>query len=117
MLLSHCAPGCGPAFLDNLANTAYRQRVRGHVSGDAGAGANISSVAHSYRRHQRGIAADKSVLADDCLVLVHPVVVAGDGPRADVGSRAHLHIAQVSEVTGLRALGQLGFLVSTKLPM
>src|ERR1035437_6484127 len=91
LLLLAGASGCGPAFLDNLASTAHRKRIRGHVFGDAGAGSDIGAIPHGYRRHQRGIAAHKSILADNRLVLVHAVVVAGDGPRAAVASRSEEH--------------------------
>jgi len=49
-------------------------------------------------------------------VLVHAVVVAGDGARSHVHARSNLGVAQVGEVVAFDPLPSLIFLVSTKFP-
>ena len=41
---------------------------------------------------------------------MHSIVIAGDGPRADVDSRANLRVSQVSQVIRLRSFAQLDLL-------
>ena len=43
-------------------------------------------------------------------MLVHAVIVAGDGAGANVDSRADFRVAQISEMVGLRSLAQLDLL-------
>src|SRR5690606_19225273 len=64
--------------------------------------------ADRYRRHQLGVAADEGIVADDRLVLVGAVVVAGDRAGADVHAGAHFGIAHVGEVVRLRTFTHAG---------
>src|SRR5690606_2420419 len=52
----------------------------------------------------RGIGPDKGVVTDDRLFLVHPVIVAGDGPCPDIGARADLGVAEIAQMARLGAL-------------
>ena len=54
----------GPAFLGDLTAAADGQSVGGNVFGDAGAGADVGSVADSDGRDERGVAADEGAFAD-----------------------------------------------------
>ena len=95
-----------PSLLLVCCGAADGQRVGGHIFGDAGACADIRAVADGDGRDQRGIAAHKDALADARDVLVHAVVVAGDGAGADIGSFADLRVAEVGEMVGLCALAE-----------
>src|SRR5215813_14075311 len=84
-----------------------RHRTRGNVPGDHGAGARVRLVADLDRRDEDGVGRDPSVLPDLGPVLLPPVVVGGDRPRADVGAVADLGVADVREVWNLRPLTDL----------
>src|SRR6266436_1729107 len=68
---------------------------------DGRARANVRVVAHRHGRHQLRVAADLHARADRGAMLLEAVVVAGDGPGADVGVRADLAVAEVGEVIRL----------------
>ena len=72
-----------------------------YVAADRRTRAHRCPFANPYRRHQRAVGADKRVVADQGLVLVGPIVVAGDGARADINPRADLGIAQLGQVVDL----------------
>ena len=67
-------------------------------------------IAHSDRRDKHGVGADEHPFADGGAVLHHPVVIAGDSPRADVGAFAHIGIAQIGQMADLHAFVQNGVL-------
>ena len=75
----------------------------GHRRVQKNAAITISSVA-AWR------GAWRPSLADDGLVLVDAVVVAGDGASADVGAFADLRVAEIGEMAGLGAFAELRFL-------
>ena len=84
---------------------------------DDRAGPDGCPGAHGHRGHQGGVGADEGPVADDGEVLVGPVVVAGDGPGADVDPAADLRVPDVGQVVDLAALARRwAFLISTKLP-
>src|SRR5208337_3279570 len=87
-----------------------------HIFGDAASGRDVSAASNPYRRHQRRVAADEHSILDDRLVLVHAVVVAGDGARAYVHAFTDFRVAQIAEVIRLRTLAQLDFLGLDKVP-
>src|SRR6266508_1224496 len=60
------------------------QGPRRNVLRDGGPGARPAPVPHRDRGHQHRIRADEGLVAHHGGVLVVPVVVAGDGARADV---------------------------------
>src|SRR5262249_42601292 len=95
-----------PAFGD-LSRDALRHRTRGNVPGDHGTGARVRLVADLDRRDEDGVGRDPSVLPDLGPVLLPPVVVGGDRPRADVGAVADLGVADVREGWNLRPLTDL----------
>src|SRR5439155_3998513 len=49
---------------------------------------------------------DEGAVFDDGLVLVHAVVVAGDGPAADVDLGADVGVAEIAEMIRLRAAAE-----------
>ena len=61
------------------------------------------ALADAHRRPHDGVRADEGARADAGAVLVHAVVVGGDGAGADVHPLAHVGIAQVAEVMALGA--------------
>ena len=72
-----------------------------HVLRDDRPRAHERLRAHGDRGHQRGVAADERVLADDGFVFIHAIIVAGDRTRSDVRPRADLRIPQIGKVVGL----------------
>src|SRR5206468_3780507 len=67
-------------------------------------------VADLYRCAQHRVAADKCLLADGGAVLLDPIVVDGDGARADIGLFAHKGVAHIAEVPHVHAPLQRGSL-------
>src|SRR6185437_15122282 len=59
--------------------------------------------ADAHRRHQRGVGADEHPLADLGAEFLEPVIVAGDGARADVAAGADRAVAEICQVVGLDA--------------
>ena len=90
--------GPRPAFFVHLPRAPDAEGAGGDVFGDGGAGGGPGAFAQSDRGDEGGVGADEGVRADDGAVLVHPVVVTGDGPRADVGARADLGVAEVRQM-------------------
>ena len=76
----------GPAGLIHLAAASQRQGIGGNIFGDDRTGADVGAIADANRRDQGAIAADEDAAADRGRVLVHAVVIAGDGAGADVGA-------------------------------
>ena len=86
------------------------ESVFGHVVCQAGSRSHVSSIPHADRSDQRRIAADENAVADDGLVLVHAIIVAGDRTGSDVHARTDFGVAQIREVVGFRSLAQLDLL-------
>ena len=82
----------------SLRATLECHRIVRYILGDHGAGADIGALADLHRRDQRGIGADKGPLADRGLVLQEAVIVAGDGPGADVAISADMSVADVGKM-------------------
>ena len=61
-------------------------------------------------RDQGGVGADEGARPDHRLIFAEPVVIAGDGPGADVGPGPDLGIADVGQMVDLGALADRGFL-------
>lgn len=61
-----------PAGLIYLAGTGNGQGVAGNIVCNGGTGSNVCPVAHFYRCHQVGVAADKGAVADLAAALVLP---------------------------------------------
>src|SRR5437762_9234921 len=71
----------GDICLPPAGNT---QRAVGHVLGDRRPGAHVGALADADRRDQLTVTADERAVLDDRRVLLRPVVVARDGPGADI---------------------------------
>ena len=85
LLLSvQLSPPLCPAFLVLLPGPSNGQRVRRHILGNGGARRDIGPLAHRHRCHQIGVAADEGAVPDGAAVLLHAVVVGGDGAAAEV---------------------------------
>ena len=69
----------GPALNIYLTGAAQSERVCRDRLGDDGAGGHERAVANLGGRDHHGVGADEGILADNGLVLVDTVVVAGDG--------------------------------------
>src|SRR5262249_39670028 len=91
-----------PALDELDGRAAHREGAGRHVLRHRGAGGDVGVVRHRDRRDELGVAADLHACADAREVLLEAVVVAGDGPGADVRIRADLAIAEIGEVVGLR---------------
>ena len=71
--------------------------------GDDAAGARLCARADFDGCDQQGVRTDERARANDGGMFASPIVVAGDGPRANVGFCAHRGIAQVAEMAHLGA--------------
>ena len=89
---------------------ADRVAVVRDIFGDDGPGSGSRSITDANRSDQHRVGADEGVLADDRSLLRLAVEVAGDRARADVGSRTHLGVADITEVSDLDVLADAGFL-------
>src|SRR5438045_3384048 len=89
------AEAAGPAGDALLLAALDRQAVWLNISGDHRSGADDRAVADVHGRHERGVGADKSPVADYRPVLAEPVIIAGDRPGADVRIGTHGRIADV----------------------
>src|SRR5581483_3563550 len=98
-----------PAFLCDLSRPSYRQRVSRDVICNARRSSNVGAFTKLYRSNQSRVATDKNSVFDSGLVLIHAVVIAGDGSSADVYVLADLSIAEIREVVCLRFLAQADF--------
>ena len=95
-----------PAFFDALAGARDDQRVCRNIFGDATGSRHVRAPADLYRRHQRRIAADEDAVSDYRAVLVHAVVIAGNGAGADVHAGPDFRVAEISQMLGLRAFAE-----------
>src|SRR5690606_17966655 len=80
------------------------------VPGDGRAGAGVGVGADLDRRDQHRARAHEGAVADLGPVLVHAIVVHGDGAGPHVDLAADGGIAQVGEVVGLAARADLALL-------
>src|SRR5262245_64533858 len=96
------AEALDPALDEPDGRPAEGEHAGGHVLRHRGAGSDVGVVGDRLRCDQLCVAADLDARADACEVLLEPVVVAGDGPGADVAVGPHLAITQVGEMVGLR---------------
>ena len=62
------------------------------------------------------ITADLDPITDDGLMLAEPVVIAGDGPRADIGLASDLSIAQIGQMIGFGASTERRLLDFNEIP-
>src|SRR5512137_780482 len=67
-----------------LLGPADRQRPSRNIFRDRRPRANRGILAHLDRRHEFHVRSHKDPIADDRLMLLDPVVIAGNGPSADV---------------------------------
>src|SRR5690606_21360976 len=116
ILVAPCSLRLGFGLLDGTLPVLDRDLLRagdgelagGSFAGQRGAGPEGGAGAYRDWRDQLAVAADEGIVADDRLVLVGAVVVAGDGARADVDPGADLGIADIGEVVGFRAFAHAG---------
>ena len=85
-----------PAADGFLLATGERQLLVRHVAGDDRTGADGRAIADSHRGNQRAVGADKDAVAEDGLVFVGAVVVAGNRPRADIDRAAEGGVADLA---------------------
>ena len=71
-------------------------------------GADDGPGAHGHGGDQRGVRSDEGAFADHGLRFEMAVVIAGDGPGADVGPGADDAVADVGQMIDLHARGQVG---------
>src|ERR1700722_7483211 len=93
-----------PPRLVALPSARDAQRVRRNIFRDRGPRRDVRAVANPHRRHQRAVTPDENPIANPRFVLRHAIVVASDGPRADVRFAPDGRITQISQMPGLRAL-------------
>src|SRR4029079_14850857 len=80
------------------------------VLGDHRYRPNDRTVADRHRGHQRAVRPYEGALADHRIVLAEPIVIAGDGARADVRVRADICVADVGQMVDLGARTEHRFL-------
>ena len=103
-------PPFGPPLLVLLLGPGHGQRVRGHILGDGGTRRDIGTRAHSHRRHHIGVAADEGAVLNGAAVLLHAVIVGGDGAAAEVDMAAHIAVPHIGEMGDLGAVADGGVL-------
>src|SRR5262245_27982751 len=93
-----------PPFEHPGLHARHDERAGRDVARDRRARADVGVVVHRDRRDELRVAADLDAGADDRLALLagRAVVVAGDGPRADVRVGSDLAVAEVRQMIGLR---------------
>src|SRR5437016_3556771 len=84
-----------PALDIALLAGADRERARRHVLANRGPRADVCPFANRDRRDELRVAADERPFFDRRLVLLHAVVVAGNGSCADVDLRPDRGISKV----------------------
>src|SRR5262249_25468123 len=104
------AEALDPALDEPQGRPAEHEHAGGHVLRHRAAGSDVRIVGDRHRRDQLRVAADLDARADAGEVLLEPVVVAGDGPGADVAVGPDLAVTQVGEVVGLRPRADRGLL-------
>src|SRR6185295_18572049 len=90
-----------PARQRYLPRARQRQLPGWRVLADGRTGTDVRAPGDPHRRDQRRVRAYKAVVLDHRTVLVDAVIVAGNGPRADIDTRADLGITDVSEMVCL----------------
>src|SRR6185369_5471728 len=95
-----------PGWDRDLAAARQRELPRRRVLGDGRAGADIGAAGNAHRRDQRRVRADEAVVLDHRTILRDAVVIARNGARADVDSRADLRVTDVAQVIDLRLRGE-----------
>src|SRR5262249_28313587 len=91
-----------PALDEREGRPPHGESARGHVPRHRRAGGDIRVIRHRHRGDELRVAADEYTRTDTGEVLLEAVIVAGDGPGADVAVGPHLAITQVGEMVGLR---------------
>src|SRR5471030_929653 len=89
-----------PVWLMYLRHAAQQQAVVWNVTGYRSASRDRDVVAHGHRRYQLSVRTDENVVANHRLVLIHTVVVASNGTRANVHVVANLRITKIREMPG-----------------
>src|ERR1035437_3755237 len=95
-----------PAFFGDLSAAPQRQCIGGNVFRNARSRADIGALSDSNGSHQRGIASNERAVFNRRAVLIHAIIIAGDGARPDVHAFPNLGVAKIGEVVGLRAFAQ-----------
>src|SRR6185436_12179702 len=88
----------GPLFFVDLLRPRNGQRVFRDILLNGGARSNVGAAVNRDGCDQLRITPDEYVILDDCLVLTHTVIVAGDRACSDVHVLADLCIAQVAQM-------------------
>jgi len=86
-----------PTFFYDLPSAANRQSIFRHVFCDATRCADVRTFAHAHGGDQGAVAADEYSVVDDGGVLIHTVVVAGDGSGSDVDPGSDFSVAQIGD--------------------
>src|SRR5690348_14106887 len=100
----------GPPFFHNLAGAAQGQGIGRDIFGDGGGGGHVRTLSNTNRRNQNAVAAYEHAIFDNGLVLVHAVVVAGDGSGADIYFLTDFRVSKIGQMVGLGAFADAGFL-------
>ena len=90
-----------PALHYSLAVASNGEFAGGGIAVDDGAGSDGRVLANGYRRDEGAIGADEDAVFDARHVLVHAVVVAGDGAGTDVHVGTDVGVADVGKVVRL----------------
>src|SRR4051812_2852816 len=104
--------GTLPARDGHLFRARHCELARWCITRHRAAGTDRRSRTDGHRRYQLTVRADEGAIADDGLVFVGAVVVAGDRPRADIYIASDDCIAEIAQMIRLRAFRQrcvLGF--------
>ena len=94
-------------FFVDLLRPRNGQRVFRDILLNGGARSNVGAAVNRDGCDQLRIAPDENAILDDCLVLAHAVIVAGDGSCSNVHILADLGIAQIAQMRRLCSVAEL----------
>src|SRR5690606_38365231 len=104
--------GTLPTFQGDLFATGHGEGIFLRRLGDGGTRANRCTGTDFHWRYQRTVGTDEGTITDHGLVLVHAIVIAGNGTGTDIHLFTYLGIAQIGQMIGLGILAHhdvLGF--------
>src|SRR4029077_4482959 len=105
-----------PAFPRPFLAFIENQRAGGNVMTNRRCSGDVNVIAQRDRRNQRGIASDLHSIANFGSVLLKPVVIAGNGPGADIAVPPDRHVSEIGKMVGLCPFAELRFFGLDKIP-
>src|SRR5471030_3109043 len=92
-----------------LLHSAEHQLIFPDITRYGGARSDSGALGYYHRRHQLRIRTDKHIVADNGLMFIGAVIIAGNGARADIHPGANFGIAEVTQMPGFRPFAKPRF--------